>query len=590
MKANTSIGQGNNHALLNGILLKRNNATLIGCPLPLAARHANINRGSHCNLSILVKSSHCEVFHIRKQQAANHNPTEEPEFDFSVVIALLNHGGHWEESIRSWAREQNYPRDKYEVIVVSNGKRAYEADVKKVLQEHDTLLICDHEAELDVYDYGLRKARGKVLFLAEAHSVGNPDCLTEMMNYLKESGRPGAMCDSYGAWKSYVGGLQEDVFQDENAIFGAGDHWHRIALRGTAILKSVYLQFGGFPRRYSMFGDRWFDIELFRNDVRLGFAHKSQVKHYNVSGYAHLDFSVRLFTYGECEYREDFSDSHCEKYIGPSKPWRERFLYHPAIAQLRYIALKKTVAQRIFHRALLKSAITAIPALINAKIISTFHARWPRLIALLNTQLWQLSTQILYWTRSKKLARQAFQQYFQSKLVDFYRYDYICKNPPKISCSPRLSFPMYSDLDDHLIDFHSMEKTEDGKYFRWTHPTSVINTKLPAGNYVLELEDAGCRPIHLEPNLAIFFNEHKLESLPRQQEEKVLRFKVDRQHFSASEFQHLILISDCFKPSRYGSVDTRSLGIPIAKVELHPIVAKGASLQEISEAQMVSPS
>ena len=451
------------------------------------------------------------------------------------------------------------------------------------------MLVCDLEAELDVYDYGLRKARGKILFLAEAHSVGNPDCLTEMMKYLKESGRLGAMCDSYGAWKSYVGGLQEQVFQDENAIFGAGDHWHRIALRGTAILKSVYLQFGGFPRKYSMFGDRWFDIELFRNDVRLGYAHKSMVKHHNVSGYAHLDFSVQLFTYGECEYREDFSDSHCEKYIGPSKPWRERFYYHPVIAQLRYKALKKTVAQRLFQPHLVKSAICALPALANAKIVSMFHARWPRLTTRITTRLWQLAAKLLYWTRNRKLARQAFQHYFQFSLVDFHRYDYICKNPPKLSCPSSLSFSMADDVDEHLIDFHSIEKTETGKHYRWTHPTSVINTKIPADNYLMELEDAGCRPIHLDANLAIFFNNHKLENLPRQQGENILRFKIDQQHFANSEFQHLIFISDCFQPSRYGSVDSRRLGIPIAKVEFHPIVSKESSDQNEPKAQMVYP-
>jgi len=521
--------------------------------------------------------------HMKTEQESN----PDSNIDFSVVIALLNHGGHWQESIRSWACEQDYPRDRYEVIVVSNGKRSIEKDVKELLSQHDSVIVCDLTDEMSVYDYGMRKGRGKFLFFAEAHSVGMPNCLTEMMNYLVETGRPGAMCQSFGAWKSYVGGLQEQVFQDENAVFGAGDHWHRIALRGTAILKSVYLQFGGFPKKYSNFADRYFDIELFRHDMRLGFAHKSVVKHHNVTGYAHLEFSIRLFTHGECEYREDFSDRQCEIYIGASKPWRERFFYDPVIARLRFHALRKIVARKLFQQTLTKSNIEMIPALIDAGLASALGVEWPLLRTRVETKLWKISTRILHALGSKKLVRPAFQRYFQTKLVDFYRYEYIAKNPPQLKCPSLLSFPMDTDLDDSLVDFHSIEQNESGKHYRWTQPISVLNTKLPIGNYILELEDAKCRPPDRNPNLSIFFNQHELESLPSQPAESILRFKISSNQFSNSEFQHLILISDCFQPSRHGSIDTRRLGIPIAKIEFRPVAAKSNTTREQTQLQTV---
>ena len=197
--------------------------------------------------------------------------------------------------------------------------------------------------------------------------------------------------------------------------------------------------------------------------------------------------------------------------------------------------------------------------------------------------MWKTATQILHALGNQKLTKSVFQAYFQFKLVDAYRYEYIYNHPAKVTCSARLSFPMEVDLDEHLVNFHSIEQTADGKHYRWSQPISVLNTQLPSGNYVLEVEDAACRPVQFPANVAVFFNQHELKRLPSQADENILRFQISRNQFSKAQFQHLLLISDCFQPSKHGSTDDRKLGIAIAKIEFQSIISEPQGQHEKTE-------
>ena len=501
---------------------------------------------------------------------------EESQIDFSVVIALLNHGGHWEESIKSWAREQDYPRDRYEVIVLSNGKRACEGGAKELLCEQDSLVITDLTQEMEIYDHGLRMGRGKYLFIAEAHSIGTANCLSEMMNYLVETGKPGAMCESAGLYSTLPGLLQELVFKDINEQFKRPDFWFRIALRGTAILKSLYLQAGGLKKEYLMFADNLLSIDLHRSGVFLGFAHKAIVKHYNVWNFAHIEKATRDFVAGECLYRENSSEREQERYIGISQQWRQRLFYHPGVARHRYNALKKIALRRIMQPARWAGLLKTIPDLLDAMILAMFGAHSGKAASLLKAMFWKYMSVFLHAIRRERGAKEAYIRSFHIHRVEYFRYKNWLRKPPELKCASRLSLPMSEDLDDHLVAFHSVEQTEGGKQYRWTQPLSMVIVRVPAGDYVLAMEDAGCRPENLKANLAVFFNQQELKRLPGQAGDNMLRFEVNRQHFSNSEFQHLTLVADCLQPSKQGSHDKRKLGIPIVSIEFQPLASEKA--------------
>lgn len=505
-----------------------------------------------------------------KQAPINSNNTTSAEIDFSVVIALLNHGGHWEESIRSWCSVQDYARERYEVIVVSNGKRvAVEDGVRRLLGTQDSLLITSLTEELDVYDFGCRRARGKFLFFAEAHSVGEANCLSKMMKYLDETGRPGGMCHSYGVAKSYVGKLQEVLFQKEAEAF-ANDHWHRIALRGTAILRSTYFEYGGFPRNYSIFGDRALDIDLFRNGVHLGYVFDSIVKHHNVSGFPHIEFATRLYTHGECVYRRDYSELHCNNYIGDSAVWRERFFYHDVISKLRFNAQRRFFMRQLDNPRGSRDFLLVVIFLAQLFLNAQFGYKILLFKTGLRMRLWKLAVQFCHLLRLREWAEISFLNYLYLASVAHFQAESIATNPPQLSPRPGVKFSMEDSLDEHVVGFHLRERTDLGTFYRWTQPNSVFNLTLPNGNYELHIGDAHCRPVDLDPQLAIFFNKHEL---PVEKTESGWNCVIRAEHFSRRDVQHLLLVSENFKPSKFGSADQRDLGVPISKIELVPVVS-----------------
>ena len=91
--------------------------------------------------------------------------SETPEL--SVVLTLVDHQGHGAECVESWARRQELPRERYEVIVVgSGGEREVEDQMRPLLTEHDRLLRHGSSEELELHDHG---AEGGARALAAVH-------------------------------------------------------------------------------------------------------------------------------------------------------------------------------------------------------------------------------------------------------------------------------------------------------------------------------------------------------------------------------------------------------------------------------------
>ena len=78
----------------------------------------------------------------------------------SVVIPLPDHRGQALRSIRSWAKEQSFPRDRYEVIVTTDGSGPeLDAQVAALLSPWDRVIVDPASDEIQLYDLGARAAR-----------------------------------------------------------------------------------------------------------------------------------------------------------------------------------------------------------------------------------------------------------------------------------------------------------------------------------------------------------------------------------------------------------------------------------------------
>src|SRR5690349_24415187 len=98
--------------------------------------------------------------------------------ELSVVLTLIDHDGHAAECVESWARGQDLPRERYEVIAVSNGADPpVDRLVESLLGPGDRLLRVSGSQGLELHDLGSRAAPGRWLLITVAQVVAGPGCL-----------------------------------------------------------------------------------------------------------------------------------------------------------------------------------------------------------------------------------------------------------------------------------------------------------------------------------------------------------------------------------------------------------------------------
>lgn len=248
--------------------------------------------------------------------------------ELSVVLTLFDHDGHAVEGVESWAREQDLPRDRYEVIVVGSGHEPeVEQAVRPLLRAEDQLLRLSSIVELELHDHGARAARGRWLLFTEGHTVAEPDCLSSLLEYLTEptSSYAGA------AIRSLPDGSSNPISKCERRWYADGfdewsreGDWRKVTVRGFAIRRDAYLEAGGFEHRFGCFAETALAATLAHRGDRLGYAPAAAVKHYDATELGPLLSYVREYREGELAYRASHPADYCERYFGVLPPAEDR--------------------------------------------------------------------------------------------------------------------------------------------------------------------------------------------------------------------------------------------------------------------------
>lgn len=489
------------------------------------------------------------------------------ELEFSIVLLLEHDRGLWRDSISSWAQRQTYPRHRYEVIVVTNGKNpAMEEEVRGLLQSHDSLLRCSSANEYDLFDLGARQAKGRYLFFSESHCLGDDACLSELSQFLSGTDMAGAVCNASGMWQAYAGELATRLHEEDIGTWYVDGDTHWLWLAGAAIRREIYLELGGFNSRYSLFADRELGIRLYERGLRLGYAEKAQLRHKFIDTFRELTDFNRLYTLGQHRYRSDFSEAHCRKYLGDSAEWLDRYVHTAPIAEARFSALMQYVLVHLNKGLLRPAAWAALPALLEMWLLKRFGDSWPLLTARLKIALSTLSIWCWRFVDREK-SYSAFRQLILFDLVHYFRLKHLSEDKPKTQCSPRAQFDMNDDLVEHLVGFRALEHTNQGRAYRFTQRVSMLQVSVPPATYRIEIEIVPCRPSQLDPQLMVLFNGKRLRGGSKAANSEHLSFFLPQEYISTEkQAQLLALVCDPFRPATYGSEDTRTLGLAISSI------------------------
>lgn len=114
-----------------------------------------------------------------------------------MIVPLPEHLGLALFCVESLVRGQTYPRERFEVLVMTNGTEpALEKRVEALLGLEDRMIRHETTNLPLLYNLGARQAGGRLLFLTESHCIVEPECLEELVAFLAAYEYDGASCQS----------------------------------------------------------------------------------------------------------------------------------------------------------------------------------------------------------------------------------------------------------------------------------------------------------------------------------------------------------------------------------------------------------
>lgn len=475
----------------------------------------------------------------------------------SVVVPIPDNRGQALPSIRSWACDQTLPRDLYEVIAVTDGADPeLDAQVSALLAPHDRLIVEPSDNEIRLWDVGARAARGRWLFFTEAHCLGDPPCLEEMLAYVETTGVVGASARSRGLGDSYMARMETRLFHEVSAIRNTPGHWGKLFIRGSALSRRAYLESGGLREQYRLFAETELGARLHASGQTLGYAAAAVVNHCNTTTVADLRAAVHDYARGECVYRIEHPDGEGDAYFGVPEWWQQRGALDPAIERYLWRSLGKLLSvpgpgQAARRRAWLR----LLPAALLGTRTRIWRADW---------KVWQASLRCWLWQHHDGRLLAAYRQLWERLAVQSAVRTLAASQLPA-NIPPEASGRVYAVATlpvEWLTGFHDVE-TIDGTPFRWTAPLACLKLPLQPRDQLLILDTRGLR---LGVRFWAFLNGHRLETRDVQDEHGEIQVTVRRKHVRKAPFQYLVLICEPLLPHLAGVPDQRELGLPLVRV------------------------
>jgi hypothetical protein len=405
--------------------------------------------------------------------------------EISVVIPLTDARGDAIEHLRSWTHGQTLARDRFQMVVVSDGDDpSLDQAVASMLEEHDVFDLVPGGTEIQLWNAGAKRVSSRWMLVSENHCEAKPDTVARALDALQEFPElDGVTLQQEDLPLTPAGELCARWSQ------GVKEEWPegRLNLAGFAIRREAYQAAGGLESDFGLFATPLLWARLTERGGRVKHLPDARIVHFHVEGIdEHHDQSAN-YARGECEARRSLDPEFAERYFGHQHLlWNRRGLSRP-VARSTAVVLSREIARTGRHHRDRRWLVTELASRLPA---AAAGAAGERLLARL----------ALAWSeRMASLGRLSFARRFshvlrgQDRAVREAQLQWIEANPDGEGTRLPTGANEIEQLGPSVVTgVHGLER-HDGRLFRWGEPVLTVRLDPSAGGGELEIDAGGLR-------------------------------------------------------------------------------------------------
>ncbi len=448
-------------------------------------------------------------------------------FDMSVIVPLAFDRGLALECVRRWTHGQNYPRNRYQMILAAPRTMSAERleEFRALIQPWDRLDRYPADHDMNLVAEAAKVAESELLLFTESHCLPKPEALSSLL----ETARTHPEWTGFSSVTSplthnLLSQVERDTYLQAFRANAEVYPWMKVLDQCFVVRRDGYFRAGGFQAEYGHFAE-WLLAARFRTrGLQLGFDPTEVLEHYYVGKIDDLEDFTLDFAAGQIKYLAERAEEETEAWF----PWlpelqeyrqrnRDDFLRMAQACVAAFPAWVRLSVGKYRRREPRQSGWRLLDYLAESLLTAAFgvrgdhaHARWTahrarrRLKAALKRE-------------DRAGAQAAFIGWFGA-LVRRGRLNYLVharknrieikpERNPDFAPSGRWISDKYSVAEVH--GFYD-EEIQSERAFRWSKPVACVFIPMYPGRYRIVLEWLPVRPLDRRELVEVTFGDRRL--------------------------------------------------------------------------------
>jgi hypothetical protein len=246
---------------------------------------------------------------------------------FSVIIPLEFHRGMVERSVRGWSAAQDFPRDRFEIIIAApvNHPAKELAEVRAMLAPHDRILSFHFEHDMDLVAQAALETRGEILVFTEAHCIPEPDFLSAAHRTLTEQPEwAGFSGQSRPLTHNLLSQVEAEMYVTAIGRNMREHPWLKILDQCLVLRRAAYLECGGIESGYGHFAEWLLGARLHQHGLRMGYAPAAAIHHYYIGEFDDVMIFTQDFAKGQMRFAMREGGDPCAGMFESPECWQDR--------------------------------------------------------------------------------------------------------------------------------------------------------------------------------------------------------------------------------------------------------------------------